>query len=305
MKILVTGSSGTVGTRLCEMLIEKGYEVIGADWKPNKWKPSVNNITVNADLRDSENLGALPADVDAIMHLAANARVYELVKEPDMARDNFLTTYNTLEFARKNKIRSFIFTSSRETYGNDANEIHKEEMVRVDNCESAYTASKIGGEALVKAYWRCYGINSIVLRLSNVYGMYDDSDRVVPLFIRQAKANEKMTVFGKDKCLDFTYIDDTVNGLMLALKKIESAKNETINIAYGEGVQLVNLAETIKNLIGSGSEITIKDNRPGEVVRYVADISKAKKLLGYEPKTSFEEGIRKTVEWYGGMKNEE
>jgi len=88
MKILVTGSSGTVGTRLCEMLIEKGYEVIGADWKPNKWKPSVNNITVNADLRDSENLGALPADVDAIMHLAANARVYELVKEPDMARDN-------------------------------------------------------------------------------------------------------------------------------------------------------------------------------------------------------------------------
>ncbi|MBU0766686.1 SDR family NAD(P)-dependent oxidoreductase [Patescibacteria group bacterium] len=298
MKILVTGSSGTIGTRLCEKLIEKGYEVIGADWKPNKWQSNIDQITTIVDLRDESQLDKLPKDIDIIIHLAANARVYELVKEPDMARDNFISTYNTLEFARKNNIKRFIFTSSRETYGNDTNDPHTEDMMRVDNCESAYTASKIGGEALMKAYWRCYGIDGIVFRLSNVYGMYDDSDRVIPLFIRQAKANETMTIFGKDKCLDFTYIDDTVNGLILAVEKFDDAKNETINLAFGDATTIVRLAEVLKELHGSDSEIDIQDNRPGEVIQYIADISKAKKLLGYEPLTPFDEGIKKTVEWY-------
>jgi len=298
MKILVTGSSGTIGTRLCEKLIEKGFDVIGVDWKPNKWKEDINKITTIADLRDKENLKNIPTNVDAIVHLAANARVYDLVKEPDMARDNFLSTYNILEFARENNIKRFLFTSSRETYGNDTNEAHTEDMVRIDNCESAYTASKIGGEALVKAYWRCYGIDGIVLRLSNVYGMYDDSDRVVPLFIGQAKNNEPMTVFGKEKCLDFTYIDDTVNGLILALEKFDNAKNETINLAFGEAATIVHLAEAVKELLGSSSEIKLEDNRTGEVVRYVADITKAREKLGYEPETSFEDGIRQTVDWY-------
>ena len=298
MKILVTGSSGTIGTRLCEKLLEKGHEVVGADWKPNKWKSDIDQITINTDLRDQSQFEKLPKDCDIIMHLAANARVYDLVKEPDMARDNFLSTYNTLEFARKNGIKRFIFTSSRETYGNDTNKPHTEDMVRIDNCESAYTASKLGGEALTKAYWRCYGIDGIVLRLSNVYGMYDDSDRVVPLFIRQAKANETLIVFGEEKSLDFTYIDDTANGLILALDKFEAAKNETINLAFGEATSIMQLAEVIKNLLGSQSEIRVEKNRPGEVVQYIADISKAKKLLGYDPKTPFEEGIKMTVGWY-------
>jgi len=128
--------------------------------------------------------------------------------------------------------------------------------------------------------------------------MYDDSDRVIPLFIGQAKRNEPMTVFGKDKCLDFTYIDDTVDGLVLAVEKFDSAKNETLNLALGEATTIIRLAEVIKELLGISSEIHIENNRPGEVVQYIADISKAKKLLGYEPQTSFDEGIKKTVEWY-------
>ena len=298
MKILVTGSSGTIGTRLCEKLIEKGHEVIGADWQPNKWKSEINELTINIDLRDEKSLEKLPTDVDVVMHLAANARVYELVKDPTKARDNFLTTFNVLEFVRKNGIRRFVFTSSREAYGNSAAPKYSEDMVRVENCESAYTASKIGGEALTQAYRRCYRNDAIILRLSNVYGMYDDSDRVIPLFIRQAKANEQLTVFGKEKYLDFTYIDDTVEGLILTLEKFDEAKNDTYNIAYGEGITLVHLAEVIKELTGSSSKINITDNRPGEVVQYVADTSKAKAKLGYEPQISFPEGIKKTIEWY-------
>ena len=215
-----------------------------------------------------------------------------------MARDNFLTTYNTLELARRNGVKKFIFTSSRETYGNDNRDVYTEDLAKIENCESPYTASKIGGEALVWSYIRCYSIDGIITRLSNVYGMYDDSDRVIPLFIRQAKSNEDMSVFGKDKYLDFTYIDDTIDGLLLMLEKFDTAKNDTYNLACGEGTSIVELAETIKELTGSDSNIDVRDNRTGEVVRYVANISKSKEKLGFMPKIQFDEGIRKAVEWY-------
>ncbi len=128
--------------------------------------------------------------------------------------------------------------------------------------------------------------------------MYDDSVRVVPLFIRLSRKNEPMQIFGKDKCLDFTYIDDAVQGVTLILEKFDTVKNDTYNLAFGSGTTIVDLAESIKKLIGSTSKLNLGDARIGEVTRYIANISKAKKVLGYDPKTSFEEGIKKSVEWY-------
>lgn len=299
MRILVTGSSGTIGTRLCEMLIEKGHDVVGVDWKPNKWKPELNALTTIADVRDEKNLASLPTNVDAVIHLAANARVYELVKDPDRARDNFLSTYNIVEFVRKQKIPHLIFASSREVYGNAGQETYAEDMVKIDLCESPYTATKMAGEALIHAYQRCYGVKTVILRFSNVYGAYDDSDRIVPLFIRLARKNEPMVIFGEGKCLDFTYIDDTTAGIILALEKFDAVNGETFNIALGEGSTLTALAQQIKELTGSSSPISFAPARVGEVTQYVADISKAKKMLGFDPKISFEEGIQKAVEWYG------
>lgn len=305
MKILVTGSSGTIGTRLCEKLLEKGHTVIGVDRAPNKWQPSIEKITTHIDLLNEQELKAesynLKADI--IVHLAANARVYELVEHPDRARDNFLTVFNTLEFARTSGIRRFIFASSRESYGNIGVKKYHEDMVRVENCESPYTASKVGGEALVHAYTRCYGIDHIIFRFSNVYGMYDDSIRVVPLFIRLARKNQPLTVFGKDKCLDFTYIDDTVTGIIASLDRFEEAKNDTYNLAFGEGTTIIQLAEDVKKLLGSSSAINVGPSRTGEVIQYIADISKARRKLGYEPKAPFQEGIRKAVEWYKTIEN--
>ncbi len=300
MRLLVTGSSGTIGTRLCEKLLQAGHQVTGVDWVVNKWKMEVNAVTVLCDLRDASALKRLDLPAcDAIVHLAANARVYELVEHPDRARDNFLSTFNVLEYARERGVTKFLFASSRECYGNIAEDKpFGEDMARIENCESPYTASKIGGEALVEAYTRCYELDHIIFRFSNVYGMYDDSVRVVPLFIRLARQNQPIMVFGKDKCLDFTYIDDTVDGIMLALEKFDAARNATYNLAYGEGTTIVELAETVKELIGSKSDITIGQPRLGEVIRYVADISKAKKKLGYSPQVPFSEGIKKTVEWY-------
>lgn len=300
MHVLVTGSSGTIGTRLCETLLERGDRVTGADWVPNKWQPAVEKASLRADLRDEKAAVSLqiPDGCDTIVHLAANARVYELVEHPDRARDNFLTLFNMLECARRRGIKKFVFASSREGYGNISAEALTEDMVRVENCESPYTASKVGGEALVHAYARCYGIDAVIIRFSNVYGMYDDSVRVVPLFIRMARKNEALTVFGKDKCLDFTYIDDAVAGVLGILENFDNVKNDTYNLAYGDGTTILHLAQRVKELFGSTSAINVGPSRTGEVIRYIADISKAKKAFGYDPQTPFEEGIRKAAEWY-------
>ncbi|MSR86788.1 NAD-dependent epimerase/dehydratase family protein [Candidatus Peribacteria bacterium] len=299
MKILVTGSSGTIGTRLCETLLQRSYDVMGVDWTKNKWQPAVNSITTLVDLRDEGATQNINADgVDVIVHLAANARVYDLVGDPARARDNIITTFNVLEFARKKGIRKVLFASSRECYGNLPARKFKESLARIENCESPYTASKIAGEALVESYTRCYGIDHIIFRFSNVYGMYDDSDRIVPLFIRKMRATEPVMIFGEDKCLDFTYIDDTVEGIIAAILKFDTVKNQTFNLAYGEGTALLALAKSLKRLLKSKSEVTLGASRTGEVVRYVADITKAKEALGYDPKVGFRDGIQKSVEWY-------
>ena len=299
MKILVTGSSGTIGTRLCEVLLQRSYDVRGVDWVKNKWQPAVDAITTLTDLRDWDAVSTMDGtDIDIIVHLAANARVYELVQDPARARDNMVSTFNVLEFARQKGIRKVIFASSRECYGNLPARKFKEHLARMENCESPYTASKIAGEALVQAYTRCYRIDHVIFRFSNVYGMYDDSERIAPLFIRKMRANEPVTIFGELKCLDFTYIDDTVEGIFQAITSFETAKNQTFNLAFGEATHLINLAKSLKRLLKSKSEVTLGVPRTGEVVRYVADITKAKEMLGYDPKVGFRDGIQKSVEWY-------
>lgn len=116
--ILITGSSGTIGTRLFEKLLENNYKVVGFDKKENKWQESLNKMTIRGDLLKKEDIGKIPKNIDLIIHLAANARVYDLVLEPDLALENVVSTYNILEFARKSKVNKIIFLSSGETYRN-------------------------------------------------------------------------------------------------------------------------------------------------------------------------------------------
>lgn len=297
-KILITGSSGTIGTRLCEKLLEKGYEVVGVDWRANKWNKEVEELTLRGDLREISTFDKIPSGIDLVVHLAANARVYNLVKDPRLARDNFETTFNTLDFARRSNIKRFIFASSREVYGNSEKVIHCEDEAYVRNCESPYTASKVGGEALVHAYWQCYGIDFVIARFSNVYGMYDDSDRIIPLFIRLAKEGKDLVVFGKAKLLDFTYIDDCVAGILKCIENFTEIKNDVYNIASGKAISILEVAQILQNIMQSSSQIILAENRTGEVVQFSADISKARRVLGYEPQNTITQGVQKAVLWY-------
>jgi len=207
-------------------------------------------------------------------------------------------TYNILEYCRLNSINQFIFASSHEVYGNSGKDYRREDEVDISCCESPYTAFKLSGEALVQVYHRCYGMDCIICRFSNVYGMYDDSDRVIPLFIKYAGEGRNLTVYGEDKILDFTYIDDTVDGIKRCIQRFQRAKSNVFNITTGKGVRIVDVAKMIIEQIGNSSRLLIKKNRTGEVIRFKADISKAMQLLEYFPKTSIVDGISKTVTWY-------
>ncbi len=298
-RIIVTGSSGTIGTRLCERLLaDGGCTVRGVDWRPNPWSQAVQEITTLADLRDPVAVERMGGAADLVVHLAANARVYDLVVEPAKARDNLLTVYNTLEHCRRHGIPRFVFASSREVYGNTGKALHGEPEAHVDHAESPYSASKLAGEALVRSYQQCYGLDFVIFRFSNVYGMYDDSDRVVPQFIRQTQAGEDLTVFGRDKLLDFTYIDDAVDGVLLALQRFAEARNEAYNLACGVGTTILEVAEAVREHLGATNAIHLGEPRTGEVVQYVADIGKARERLGFDPKVSFREGIARSVAWY-------
>jgi UDP-glucose 4-epimerase len=295
--ILVTGSSGSIGTELSNQLIDQGYRVTGVDWESNRWSDRINDRTNNLDLRDDTLPDQLPADVDLIIHLSANARVYKLIEHPDKARDNFLMTFNILEYARE-IVADLIFVSSREVYGNHKKIIHDETDTFVDECESPYTASKVGGEAMASSYANCYHIHTSVIRFSNVYGRYDVSDRVVPLFIAQAVHDQPLTVYGGNKILDFTYIDDCVRGVLAVINNFRKARGTTFNIASGEGSSLVDVAQIVCDTADSNSSIEIDETRTGEVSRFIADTTKARRILGHDSKYSLQQGIQKTVEWY-------
>jgi len=296
-KILVTGSSGTVGTRLCERLLEKGFDVIGVDFKDNPWSEKINEITIKVDLRNKEEVFELPKDFDVVIHLAANARVPHAVKNPELSRDNFVSLFNILEFCRLNGIKKFMFASSKDVYGNAKTE-YKEDDLDITACESPYAASKIGGEALVYSYSKCYDLDYVVFRLTNVYGMYDELDRVIPIFIRLTKEGKDITVNGANKLLDFIYIDDAIDGILLCLKKFDEVKNDVFNIAYGEGTSLLEMAEIIKKKLNGENKILIGESKEGDVVKSVSDISKAKGKLGFSPKVGIEEGLEKSISFF-------
>lgn len=307
MRILITGSSGQIGTNLALRLLNEGHQVFGVDRRLNTWTERITTMLQDlaAPYRDfAGGIGGVPyPPCDLVVHLAANAKVHELVQYPHRAMENIMTTFNVLEYCRANRL-PMIFASSREVYGDIQRYITEEEQADFAFTESPYSASKISGEALVYSYARCYGLRYIVFRFSNVYGRYDNDiermERVIPLFIRRMRHHEPVTVYGREKILDFTYIDDCVAGIAAGIERLlaGTVENHTINLAYGQGNTLVHMAELIAQALQVPPHITVEPSkRVGEVSHYIADISRAQELLEYSPQVPLDEGIRRAVAW--------
>jgi nucleoside-diphosphate-sugar epimerase len=303
VRILVTGSSGQIGTNLAIRLQEAGHEVFGVDKRLNTWTDDFRYLL--QDLTFPGGLGDDYPPADLIVHLAAHAKVHELVREPRRALENAVMTFNVLEYCRQNDL-PLVFSSTREVYG----DVHRfeeygEATADFAYTESPYSASKIASEAMIYAYARCYGLRYLVFRFSNVYGRYDNDlsrmVRVLPLFIHRMLRDEPITIYGgADKTLDFTYVDDCVDGLTQGIEALASGTviNETINLAYGEGNTLVRAAELIAGELDIEPQISFTPSLLGEVTHYVADIRKARDLLGWQPRVPLDEGIPRAVRWF-------
>lgn len=307
MRILITGSSGQIGTNLGLHLMRQGHTVFGVDVRPNPWTNEIQTLLQDLSSpyqRFDTGIGHVdyPPDLDLVVHFAAHAKVHELVERPDRALANIVMTYNVLEYCRHHRL-PIIFSSTREVYGDIHHYITEESHADFAFTESPYSASKIAGEALVYAYARCYDLRYFVFRFSNVYGRFDNDlqrmERVVPLFIDKIRKHEAITVYGENKLLDFTYIDDCIDGVMRGITLLTGGQecNHTINLAYGQGNSLIALAGYIGASLGVTPEIIVQPTRRGEVTRYIANIGKARALLGYHPTTSLDQGIPKAVVW--------
>ena len=307
MRILITGSSGQIGTNLALHLLERGHDVFGVDVRPNSWTDAFPTLLQDLAAPFADFSGGLghvpyPPNLDVVVHFAAHAKVHELVEQPARALENIVMTFNVLEFCRHNAL-PIIFSSSREVYGDIRRYITEESYADFAFTESPYSASKISGEALIYSYAQCYGLRYLVFRFSNVYGRYDVDiermERVIPLFIRKIARGEPITVFGEKKVLDFTYVDDCVAGVYRGIELLAAGgeANQTINLAYGQGNSLVSLAEYIGEELGVAPNMTVEPSRVGEVTHYVANVGKARALLGYTPQVPLREGIHRAVAW--------
>ena len=306
MRILITGSSGQIGTNLGLYLQERSHYVFGIDKRPNAWTSEIETLLQDLSAPYRHHKGGIgveyPPDLDLVVHLAAHAKVHELVQQPHRALENINMTFNVLEFCRQNDV-PIIFSSSREVYGDIHRYITEESYADFAFTESPYSASKISGEALIYSYAQCYGLRYLVFRFSNVYGRYDNDIermlRVIPHFIREINNGRPITIYGEEKVLDFTYIDDCVSGVASGIEKLVGGEiaNHTINLAYGQGNSLVDMANFIGEALGKEPDMTIEPARVGEVTHYVANVGKARALLDYTPQTSLRDGIHKSVAW--------
>ncbi len=307
MRVLITGSSGQIGTNLALRLMEDGHYVFGIDIRPNSWTDKIDTLLQDLSVpyrSFDRGIGhvAYPPDLDIVVHLAAHAKVHKLVQEPDRALENITMTYNTLEFCRHNDL-PIIFSSSREVYGDIHRYITEESYADFAFTESPYSASKISAEALIYSHAERYDLKYLVFRFSNVYGRYDNDmermSRVIPKFIALISENQPITIYGKDKVLDFTYVDDCTAGVMRGMNLLlgDGNTNQTINLAYGQGNSLVTMAEYVGQALGKEPNMHFEPPRIGEVTHYVANIGKANSLLGYQPQISLDEGINRAVKW--------
>jgi UDP-glucose 4-epimerase len=303
MRVIVTGASGLIGTNLALRLLDEGHDVFGVDKDPNPW---VERVPVRIeDLRepDAAQLGAW-GRADVVVHMAARAKVHESVQLPSNALENYTITHRVLEYCRQTGT-PIIFGSSREAYGEQTHFPVPEDAVRLEGAASPYAAAKLADEALIRAYARCYGVPFIIFRFSNVYGRYDDlarNGRFVPLLCERIPRGEPVTIYGPEKTYDFTYIDDAIDGVVRGVDRLVNATSavsgNAINLAYGAGTTLLEAAHLVARAAGVEPKIVIGQKRTGEIGKYVADLTRARTLLGYAPQYPAARGIPLAYQWW-------
>jgi UDP-glucuronate 4-epimerase len=311
--ILVTGGAGFIGSHLVGRLLgEGGWRVSVADDFNDFYDPSLKRRNVapyegrgdfrlhEADIRDRAALervfGETPFDV--VVHLAARAGVRPSLSEPELyAETNITGTLNLLELARGHGVRQFVFGSSSSVYGENEKVPFSEDDPVVKPI-SPYAATKAAGELLCHTYSHLWGLRCVALRFFTVYGARQRPDLAIHKFARLISEGKPIPVFGDGSTRrDYTYVDDIIEGVRAAVD-YEASAFEVINLGESRTVELRELISLLEKELGRAAVIDRQPLQPGDVPQTFADITKARRLLGYNPQTDIAEGVRRFVEWF-------
>jgi len=307
-KVLVTGAGGFIGSRLCERLVEEGASVRAFFRYTSRPEPGLLKYIpkqifeqieiIRGDLRDFNAVEQAAEGVDTVFHLGALISIpYSYLHPVETVQTNVLGTMNVLEACRKTGAK-LVHTSTSEVYGT-ALRVPIDEDHPLQG-QSPYSASKIGADKLVESYYRSFDVPSITVRPFNTYGPGQSNRAVIPTIITQALSGDVIRLGNLEAIRDFTYLDDTVEGFLLA-GNAGLWNGETYNLGTGEEISIGAIAELIFGIMGKQPEIFVdaKRLRPekSEVMRLISDNQKAKKAFRWQPRVGMEEGLRRTIDW--------
>ncbi len=309
MKIFLTGAAGFIGYHTAMQLLDRGDEVVGYDNVNAYYDPTLKEARlkmlkerkgfsfIKGDILDRPLLKKSMAGADRVCHLAALAGVRYAFDHPDEYIDiNIRGFFHVLEEVRLQKIAGLIYASSSSVYGGNqtfpASEDH-----RTDDQVSLYGQNKKDNELMAHTYHRLYGTKVTGLRFFTVYGPWGRPDMALFLFTDAMLKDKPLSIFGEGKMQrDFTYIDDIVSGVVASIDK--NYDDQVFNLGCGRKEELMEFVNTIEKACGKEAKKNFLPMQPGDVRASLADVSKAKKMLGYEPKTQIKDGIPRFVEWY-------
>jgi len=312
---LITGAAGFIGSSLSEKLLKEGNNVVAIDnfcdfysdkVKENNVKELIKNPNFKLyrkDIRDRQALKEIfeENNIDIVMHLAAMAGVRPSIENPVLYQEvNCMGTQNLLEEMKTHNVKNLVMASSSSVYGNCKEVPFREDMI-VDFAISPYAATKKANEVMTHVYHKLFDFNVIMLRFFTVYGPKQRPDLAINKFTRLMLNNKEIPMFGDGSTSrDYTYIDDIVDGIIKSCNYTLNNKDvyEILNLGNSSPVSLKEMINTIAKTLSVEPNIKQYPMQPGDVDRTFADISKAKKLIGYEPKISFEQGIQNFVNWY-------
>jgi nucleoside-diphosphate-sugar epimerase len=304
-QFLVTGGAGFIGSHLCEALVGRGDRVRVVDSLITGRRQNLAHLSgvelVEGDLAELEVARRAVDGVEYVLHQAAIPSVPRSVKDPiESNRANIDATLNVLVAARDAGVRRLVYAGSSSAYGNAATLPKVETMPTAPL--SPYALQKLVGEQYCSLFTQLYGLETVTIRYFNVFGPRQDPSSpysgVISLFITALGDGRRPTIFGDGgQTRDFTYVANVVDGVLRACTAPE-ASGEVVNVAVGTRVSLLELFAAVKTLTGAAVEPEFGEPRAGDVRDSQADIGKARRLLGYEPLVSFEEGLEKTVAWY-------
>ena len=311
MNILVTGGAGFIGSHLAERLLGRGDRVVVLDNLNDYYDPRIKQRNLEAALK-SPAFTFVKGDIldgplldrvfggtafDVIVHLAARAGVRPSLEQPLLYEQvNGLGTLNLLEQARQRGIKRFVFASSSSVYGN-VKTIPFREDARVDRPVSPYAATKAAGELYCHNYFHLYGISATALRFFTAYGPRQRPDMAIHKFTALIDQGKPVPFFGDGSTeRDYTYCADIVDGVVAAVDR--DLGFEIINLGESRTTKLAELVSLIEDALGRKAKLKKMPMQPGDVLMTCADVSKARRLLGYNPTTSVREGVKRFVEWY-------